>query len=184
MSTLSEIIRDELFAQPLEVTLASLRDAGLLPSETRAVTWQQDQQAMEPAAGAVFATLSPQVPFSAQGSLFAQNIDSYAAGTSPAISMSSASGRRTGVVYNDFRGLGGSSQCLALIKVSVDQPNSLTIGGTGNPTQLIVAGSATAGTVSVGFTLTASEDGTAALYVLPSRVGMSGFWLSTSLHVL
>jgi hypothetical protein len=86
-------------------------------------------------------------------------------------------------VYQDFLGLGGNSKCVAWIKVSVDRDNSLRIAGTGNPTELIVNGSATANLLNVPFAFTATRDGMAFLHVMPNP-GKFGFWLSTMVHVL
>jgi len=179
------IVNDELFAQPTEAMLASLRYAALLPSETRPVTWQEDQQALQPAAGAAFATLSPRVPFSARGSLYSQDIDFFSTGTSPSVTLSAEpdSPFRTGIVYHNFTDLEGSSKCVAWIKVGVDLGNSLRISGTGNPTELIVNGSAAAGPLNIPFAFTATLDGMAYLHMLPSP-GKVAAWLSTSVYVL
>ena len=99
------------------------------------------------------------------------------------MSFRSQSGSSGGIIWNDFVGLGANRQLLVWISLRVYGGGSVTIGGTGNPSTVVVSSVSTGGqTTSIPYALTSTSDGRATLYLVPTSSGMGGAWLGSTLY--
>lgn len=184
MTTATDRTRD-LIAAPDEDTLRLLREQKLLPDSTTEARWTPDDAQQQPSFAAL-AQLDPKHTFTpGRSSLSVANAESFytndSAGT---LILRSRAGAFT-ALFVSFFGLGANRKLISFFDVQVFGPasTSITIGGTGNPSTTVVSNQATAGQrVSIPFAMTATSDGRAYAYLVPSLTGHSGAWFGTSLY--
>lgn len=178
---------DEVLRQPPEDALPALRSAGLLPAKTTERTWSPDPDQVQPATAALLAELTPNKPYAAgKASMFTYGPQWFSSGTGSLNEVSiRTSGGFSGVIYFHFNGLGANRKCIAWLDLRVYGGSSLAIGGTGNPSTVVVTAQATGGQRTwVPFALTAGSGGTAICYLVPTLTGQGGAWYGISLYGL
>ena len=188
---MTEVIdRTELFQRPAAETLPAMRALGMLPERTTDRVWVPDPADIQPAFG-LLCQIDPRTPFAAgKASLSAYNPQwfSTSAGAQPEVSIRSKSGGPSGVIYFNFSGLGAGRKCVAwvdMVVYSSPAGSAITMGATGNPSQVVVTSASTGGKrVSVPLAMTASSDGTAFAYFVPTLTGHGGAWYGTTVYGL
>lgn len=172
-------------AAPDENTFRLLREQRLLPETTTEKLWTPDDAQQQPSFAAL-AQLDPKHTFTpGRSSLSASNADSfYTNELTGELSLRSRAGAFT-ALFVSFAGLGSNRKLIAWFDVRVFGPaaTSLTIGGTGNPSTTVVTNQATGGQrVSIPFGMTATSDGRAYAFLVPTLTGHGGSWFGTSLY--
>jgi hypothetical protein len=186
MSITAERI-DDVFQLPAAEALPILRSAGLLPERPTEVLWKPNPADVQPSAAAALAQIDPRHPFtSSRASMSAFGPQWFTTGA-PEVSIRSQMGSLNGVIYLNFSTLGANRKCIAWFDLLVYGPtgSSLTLGGTGNPSTVVVSQAATGGQRTwVPFALTASSSGQATAYIVPTLSGHGGAWYGTTLYGL
>jgi hypothetical protein len=176
---------DELFRLPVPEALAAMRAQGLLPATTTETRWAPDPTLVQPAAAAALAQIDPRRPYTAgRASLSASAPQFFSTGIGE-VSIRDEAGLNA--IFFNFQTLGANRKCIAWFDLRVYGPGStsLTLGGTGNPSTVVVTNQATAGQkVSVPYALTALPDGRASAYVVPSFPTHGGVWYGTTVYGL
>ncbi|MGS0684929.1 hypothetical protein ACVBEQ_07225 [Nakamurella sp. GG22] len=184
MTTSTDRIQDVL-AAPDSNTIRVLQEQGLLPVSTTERVWTREDAQQQPAVG-LLAVIDPKHTFAAgKMSLSVSNPDSfYTNDVGGDVVLRSRVGTFTSL-FLAFNGLGSNRKLLAWFDVRVFGPGStsLTIGGTGNPSTTVVTNQATGGQrVTIPFGMTATSDGRAYAYVVPTLTGHAGSWYGTSVY--
>jgi len=166
------IDRTELLQRPASETLPAMRALGMLPERTTDRVWVPDPADIQPSIG-LLCQIDPSHPFTAgKASQTAYNPQWFSTSGLPEVSIRSKSGGPNGAIYFNLSGLGAGRKCVAwvdLLVYSSPAGCSITMGATGNPSQVVVTAASTGGKrVSVPLSLTASADGTAFAYFVPS----------------
>jgi hypothetical protein len=176
---------DDLFRQPVSDVLPALRAVGLLPERTTEVLWTPNPDDVQPNFAAL-AQIDVQHPFSfGHASMTSYGAQWVATGGSAEVSIRSHTGSLDGMIFLNFTGLGANRKCIAWVDLRVYGGSSLTLGGTGNPSTVVVSSASTGGQrTSVPLALTAMSNGQASAYVVPTLAGQGGVWYSTIVYGL
>ena len=182
------IDRTELLQRPASETLPAMRALGMLPERTTDRVWVPDPADIQPSIG-LLCQIDPLHPFTAgKASQSAYNPQWFSTSGLPEVSIRSKSGGPNGAIYFNLSGLGAGRKCVAwvdLLVYSSPAGCSITMGATGNPSQVVVTAASTGGKrVSVPLSMTASADGTAFAYFVPSLTGHGGAWYGTTVYGL
>ena len=187
MTTLSAERVDELFRQPADDALPALRAAGLLPERTTEQIWTPNAADVQPTVAAL-AQLDPRHPYTAgKASMTAYGPQWFHTGGSADVSIRSQAGSLSGIVYFTFSNLGANRKCIVWFDLRVNGPSgsSITLGGSGNPSTVVVTFQATGGQRTwVPLALTASSSGQAIAYMVPTLSGHGGAWYGSSVYGL
>lgn len=170
--------------RPSEGTFAALRADGLLPATTTQTIYVRDPAQVQPA----FASLAQIDPrrthtpgrasLSISGATWFFTND-----TGGEAAIQSGTGQFS-AIFLSFSGLGANRKLIGWFDVRVFGPgsSSLTIGGSGNPSTVVVSNQQTGGArTSVPFAMTATADGRATAYLVGSLTGHGGSWYGTTL---
>lgn len=87
-------------------------------------------------------------------------------------------------LFVSFAGLGSNRKLIAWFDVRVFGPAATSLAiGTGNPSMTVVTNQATGGhRVSIPFGMTATSDGRAYAFLVPTLTGHGGAWFGTSMY--
>src|SRR5262245_38721437 len=178
---------DDVFLRPLEEALPALRAEGLLPETTSERLWAPNPGVVLPIA-APFVQLDPRKPYIAgKGDITVFGPQWYATVGTPEVSIRSTPGGFSSVIYFGFSGLGANRKCIAWfdLRVYSGASTALVLGGSGNPSTVVVTNGATGGQRTwVPLALTANASGNAVAYMVPSQTGHGGVWFATQLYLL
>jgi hypothetical protein len=174
-----------LLEVPTEDTIRRLREQRLLPESDRETQWTKADAKPVPSFAAL-AQVDPKHTFKAgQFSLSVSNADGFFTNdVAGQLTLRSQAGAFT-ALFLSFAGLGANRKVLAYFDIQVFGPasNSITIGGTGNPSTAVVTNQATGGQrLNIPFGMTATSDGRAYAYLVPTLTGNSCAWYGTSLY--
>jgi len=176
---------DVLIEVPTEDTLRILREQQLLPAAGKEIPWTKADARPLPSFAAL-AQVDPKHTFkSGHFSLSISNAESlFTNEVTGQLHLRSRAGVFT-ALFVSFAGLGANRKILAYFDVQVFGPgsNSVTIGGTGNPSNSVVSNQATGGQrVSIPYGMTATSDGKAYAFLVPTLTGNSCAWYGTSVY--
>jgi hypothetical protein len=178
---------DDLFRRPFEEALPTLRAEGLLPETTTDRVWTPNPGVVQPIT-APLVQLDPRKPYIAgKGDLSVFEPQWYLTNGVPEVSIRSQPGAFASVIWVGFSGLGANRKCIAWFDLLVYGPasTSISLGGSGNPSTVVVTHQATAGQRTwVPLALTASASGTALAFMIPTLTGHGGRWHATQLYGL
>jgi hypothetical protein len=178
---------DDLLLRPFEEALPALRAQGMLPETTTERAWTPNPGVVQPIA-APLVQLDPRKPYVAgKGDLTVFEPQWYASNGTPEVSIRSQPGGFASVIYTGFAGLGANRKCIAWfdLRVYSGASTSITLGGSGNPSTVVVTNQATGGQRTwVPLALTANASGTALAYMVPTLNGHGGAWYGVSLYGL
>ncbi len=173
----------DILALPFDQALTAARSAGLLPAHPDEKPFVADAGQTQPVLGAL-TTLTPRLTFTANGSLFLTRPDMFRTAVSPIVGLANTPNVFDGVLWNDFRGLAAGQHLVVWLKIRAYGSGTLSIGGTGNPSTVVVSNPGATTLIDVPFALTASNSGTAILFVVPTLTGMGGEWASSTLYAV
>ncbi len=173
-----------ILERPTQDTFAALRADGLLPATTTETIYVRDAAQVQPS----FASLAQIDPrrthtpgrasLSISGATWFFTNDS-----SGEASIKSGTGQFS-AIFLSFVGLGANRKLIGWFDLRVFGPgsSSLTIGGSGNPSTVVVSNQQTGGArTSVPFAMTATADGRATAYIVGTLNGHGGSWYGTTL---
>jgi len=142
------IDRTELLQRPASETLPAMRALGMLPERTTDRVWVPDPADIQPSIG-LLCQIDPLHPFTAgKVSQSAYNPQWFSTSGLPEVSIRSKSGGPNGAIYFNLSGLGAGRKCVAwvdLLVYSSPAGCSITMGATGNPSQVVVTAASTGG---------------------------------------
>jgi len=176
---------EELFVSQDRDPIAEFRAQGLVPSETTDRLYKP-QAVQVPAGVATLAQTSPRAPFIAgRAQMSVSGPQWVIAGDTAEIGFRWNPGTFFGsIVWFDFRNLGANRKLVAWIELRVSPPGPTTfrLGGSGNPTSVLVSNQGTGGQRTiVPLALKSGSDGRAIAFVTPTEPGAGGVWYATTL---
>lgn len=182
---------EEFFISPDRDPIAEFRAHGLLPSETtdRIYTPQDHRRWRFRPVWPPWPNPGPDQPARAvhcrAGTDVGQRAAVVHAGDTAEIGFRWNPGTFFGsLVWFDFRNLGANRNLVAWIELRVNPPGPTTfrLGGSGNPTSILVSNQGTGGQRTIiPLTLKSGSDGRAIAFVTPTEPGAGGAWYSTTL---
>jgi len=177
---------EELFRNPDADPLAEMRAQGLLPREITDKPYRPDPAVIQPASATALANISPRAAYiGGRAHMSISGPQWFIAGATAEIGFKWNPGSWGSIVWFDFYNLGANRDLVCWIELRVNPPGPTTfrLGGSGNPTGIIINHQSTGGQRTwIPMYLRSGSDGRAVAYVTPTQLGGGGAWYATSLY--